>query len=80
MSQPYELEVRRAALPAVLFPSDIAVSLEITEEAAECLVREDRLGPHLLVGGRPAVLKDAFLGSLGGLARSGKRGGKEVLP
>lgn len=57
----YELAVRRAALPEVLLPPDVAAALDIPEELAEPGVRQGRFGPAFLVNGRPAVLRETFL-------------------
>lgn len=80
MARRYQREVARAALPAVLFGPDVAVSLGILEDAADRLIRRGRFGPHLLVQGRPAILREAFLSSLADLASSEDGDGKEVLP
>lgn len=74
----YELTVRRAALPEVLFSSDIGLALGIPEEAAETGTRQGRFGPHFLVGGRAAVLRRDFLEALARLSARAEDG-KEVL-
>ena len=70
--------VRRAALPEVLFASDLGLALDIPEEDAEAAAREGRLGSHFLVEGRAAVLRTDFLAWLARRASSAKAG-KEVL-
>ena len=79
MQPNYQNEVMRAALPAVLFASDIATSLGLEDLEAEVLVRQDRFGPHLLIGGRPAVLRESYLAKLAEIAREPNENEKEVL-
>ena len=73
MSKPYDNLVRRAALPEVLFTSDVALALESPAEEAETALLSGRLGRHFTVAGRPAILRDEFLRSLG------RQEGREVL-
>ena len=74
----YDLTVKRAALPEVLLPPDVAVAVDIPETVAESAVRQGRFGPAFLVGGRPAVLRETFLKHLAG--RSDSAAPREVLP
>lgn len=60
-ADPYARTVRRAALPEVLLPEDVAEALGIDPAQAEEAAREGRLGPCFLLGGRPAILRAAFL-------------------
>lgn len=77
-TDPYAQTVRRAALPEVLLPSDVAIALGIPEGEAERCTAEGRLGPSFLVGGRPAVLRESFLKHLAQEARTPPS--REVLP
>lgn len=72
------ITVRRAALPEVLFASDIAIVLGIPESQAYEVTLRGRVGDHILVRGQPAVLRKDFIGALS--KRSlGADAGKEVL-
>lgn len=74
----YSRVVKRAALPEVLFASDIALALDLSEAAVVPALKSGRFGPHVLVSGRPAVLRQEFLQTLAALSRAGTDG-KEVL-
>ena len=77
-TDPYDLTVKRAALPEVLLPADIALALGIPEKEAEQCAAGGRLGPSFLIGGRPAVLRYSFLQHLAQEARTPPT--REVLP
>jgi hypothetical protein len=53
--------VRRACLPEILFSDDLALALGLYLEEADATARQFRLGPYVLVRGRPAILKRDFL-------------------
>lgn len=79
-SPPHDAAVRRAALPEVLFSEDIALILNLNPEEAEVGALSGQFGPHLLVGGQPALLKDDFLTHLAARAAGSVAREKEVLP
>lgn len=56
---PHAQTVRRAALPEVMFAPDVALALGVTPSAARKLIR--RGFPHVRIGRRLAVRRDAFL-------------------
>jgi len=74
----YELTVRRAALPEVLLGPDVAVAVDIPEDAAERAIQTGRFGPAFFLRGRPAVLKETFLRYLADSSHTPAR--REVLP
>lgn len=76
-ADPYAKTVRRAALPEVMLPEDLAEALGIDPGQADQAARSGRLGPCFLLGGRPAILRDAFLGHLARTAKTPPS--KEVL-
>lgn len=76
-ADPYAKTVRRAALPEVMLPEDLAEALGIAPDQAEEAARKGRIGPCFLLGGRPAILRDAFLGHLARTAKTPPT--KEVL-
>lgn len=75
----HDTTVRRAALPQIMFPADISLVLELTEEEATFAAGQGLLGPQIFVKGRPAVLREDFLEFLTLRAASKKRADKEVL-
>jgi len=77
-TNPHDRTVRRAALPEVLFGDDVAIILDIPAAEATRTLAAGRFGPSFLVGGRPAVLREAFLAHLAGEART--PASREVLP
>ncbi len=56
--------VRRAALPEVMFASDLGLALDIPNETAEAAATSGKLGRHFTVRGRVAVLREDFLEAL----------------
>ncbi len=61
---PYANQVRRAALPEVLFLPDLAVALGLHPKVAHELLLAGELGPYVDIAGRPAVRRVAFLEAL----------------
>jgi hypothetical protein len=61
---PHAETVRRAALPEVMLPEDVALALQIDCEAAEEAMLGGECGPVLVLGDRPAVLRVSFLEAL----------------
>ncbi len=74
----HDSTVRRAALPEVMLPEDLAESLGITTEQAEASAMAGLLGPKFMVSGRPAVLRKVFLEHL--LLLSGPDVDLDVVP
>lgn len=56
--------VRRAALPEVMFASDLGLALFLPPETAEAAAASGLFGRHFLVRGQVAVLRDDFLAAL----------------
>lgn len=75
----HDRTVRRACLPEILFPDDLALALAVSAEEADAMARQSRLGAYVLVRGRPAVLKSEFLKAVARRA-SAPADDKEVLP
>jgi hypothetical protein len=50
----------RAETPYLLFPDDLGIRLRIDAEVARHAVLGGHLGPWLLVGGEPVVMRDSF--------------------
>ena len=65
MRTPYSTEVRRAALPEVMFTPDISLALQLSPTAARRAVVRGECGPFLRIGNRIAVLRESFLAVLG---------------
>ena len=76
---PHADAVRRAALPEVLFTSDLALALDLPPEIAEASAVAGRLGRHFLVRGRIAILRDDFMEALQTRAAIGASAHKELL-
>lgn len=57
-------QLRRAALPEIMFAADIAVALQIGERDAAERISSGELGPHLEFDSRPALLLRTFLEQL----------------
>ncbi len=60
----HEDAVTRAALPEVMFVSDVAVALRVGEDTARRIVLRGECGAYLRLGGRIAVLRETFLDTL----------------
>jgi hypothetical protein len=61
----YAADVRRAALPEVLFVPDLALALGRTERSVRRLLVGGRVGiPYLRLGRRLAVRREALLAAL----------------
>ena len=61
---PHSDVVRRAALPEILFLSDLALALQIAEKEASRMVLAGGCGPYVRITGRLAVRRDSFLAAL----------------
>ncbi len=72
--------IRRAALPEVMFASDLALALDLTFDVAQKRARLGHFGPHFFVDGRVAVLRQDFLEFLTLRAAGVDAGDKEVMP
>jgi len=72
--------VRRAALPEVMFASDIALALGLAQTLADQAARQGLFGPEFYVGGRVAVLREDFLEFLTLRASRRDLESKELLP
>lgn len=79
-TNPHEKTIRRAALPELMFPTDVALALGIPEEEAAEALRSGCLGPFLQVRGRPAILRRDLVAALKERADRSPEEGKEVLP
>lgn len=75
----HDVAVRRAALPEVMFASDLALALGLPEPAADAAARHGRFGPQFFVQGRVAVLRQDFLEFLTLRAAAGTPREKEVM-
>ena len=68
-----ELEIlRRAVLPEILLPADVAVTLQVEEPEARRMLEAGDLGKTFRVGGSLGVLRSVFLAALkrrGGVTR-----------
>ena len=60
----------RGMVPEVLFVSDLAIILKLTEEEAEEELRSGALGPFLSLQGRPAALRLDFMQHLKSLTHT----------
>ncbi len=60
----YERILRRSLLPQVLFDSDIAVALAVSQAEANSGLSRGAYGRVLAVGQRQAVLREDFLDTL----------------
>jgi|GEM_PF-2262129 len=63
-SNKHDRTVRKAALPEVMHLEDVALALDVTLNDAEGLLRRGRVGPHITIRGRPAVLRTHFLAAI----------------
>ena len=61
---PHSDIVRRAALPEILFILDLALALQLSEEATKHALLRGECGPYFRVGGQLAVLRDSLLDAL----------------
>ncbi len=64
MKPGYTDEVRRAALPEIMFSDDVAMALRVTCEEGADLLAGDQCGRAFMVFDRIAVLRTAFLDAI----------------
>jgi hypothetical protein len=74
-TNPHIDTIRRAALPEVMFAPDAQLALGLPLETAEAEIAADKLGPHFLVQGRLAVLRQDFLVALRSRSSAGQQTG-----
>lgn len=71
--------VSRAALPEVMFASDMALAMSLSESHTKAAAEAGRFGPVFFVDGRVAVLRRDFLEFLALRASCQSMDAKEVL-
>lgn len=64
MSADHSEDVRRAALPELMFVPDLTAALQLGPQATRRAVLRGEVGPYLRIGNRLAVLRESFLAAL----------------
>ena len=72
-TNPHSEAVARAALPEVMFATDLALAAQMPESEAEEAARQGQFGPWFFIKDRVAVLRIDFIGHLTLCASRNKR-------
>ena len=79
MSQEHQDQIRRAALPEIMFAEDVGLALNIDAVKAYAWLKTGRVGPFVTVEGNPAVRREDFMEMLS-LRGSTEGANREVGP